>query len=54
VKEPRFSSTDSAVIRGIWKSSIRVLTFRSVVGSRRARPEGEGGARAERQAGYFE
>src|ERR1039457_5602453 len=26
VKVPRFCSTDSLVIRGIWKSSIRVLT----------------------------
>src|SRR3954451_8569356 len=37
VNEPRFSSTDSAVIRGIWKSSIRVLVSCGWCGALRGR-----------------
>ena len=36
MNEPRLSSTVSAVIRGTWKSSIRVLTLRSWVRTRAA------------------
>ena len=42
--EPRFSSTDSLVIRGIWKSSIRVLTS-VVVGPVPLRDTGSGAPR---------
>ena len=52
VNEPRFSSTFSEVIRGIWKSSIGVLRVVSCcgapVGAPRAAPDGAG------QGRYFE